>query len=124
MAQDDRATSHFRRSRRQPVEMRIRYRRNEPGSTLEHAATTSDLGLGGAFIRTDRPLPIGTPVLLLLDSPTSWDPLQLEAEVRWVSEGNGSDPPGFGIRFDHLSGTQATALYELIEASGYAEPEE
>lgn len=124
---------HFRRSARTPIELRVCFRRDEPGSALEKAGRISDLGMGGAFVHSDRPPPIGTPIVVTLQAPTAWDPLELPAEVRWVSDGRvaagpgPSEPPGggpgFGLEFRRLAPAQATALYELLATSGFAEKE-
>ena len=112
---------HFRRVRRQPMSIQVRYRRDEEGATMEHTGTTSDLGLGGAFVEAERPPPTGAKVLLIVKMATAWDPLELHGEVRWVVENQPGQATGFGIRFHQLSGPQATALYELVHASAYPE---
>jgi Tfp pilus assembly protein PilZ len=80
----------------------------------------SDVGVGGAFVATETRLPIGSRVRVILSSPTAWDPIEVAATVRWISE-PGSAPEGFGIRFEALSGREAAALYELVHVSAYAE---
>ena len=112
--------SHFRAGRRQSVSLRIRYR---AGSALEHDATTADLSLGGAFVETPRPPTVGTRVVLVLTTPTAWDPLEIPCSVRWVGDGSDGRPLGFGVKFRNLSAGQASALHELIQAMGYAETE-
>jgi uncharacterized protein (TIGR02266 family) len=115
---------HYRSGRRQPVALSLRYRRDEQGAALVQHGTTSDLGLGGAFIETDRPMPVGARVILIFTAPTAWEPLEVPAEVRWVSDGSGEEPVGFGVRFHSLGGATATALYELVHASAYPEGSE
>lgn len=117
-------SAHFRRARRQPVSLRVRFRKDEPGAALEHVGTLGDLGVGGAFVATEAVLPVGARVRLLLSTPTAWDPIEVPATVRWVSEGGGGEPAGFGVRFEALSGREATALYELVHASAYVEDAE
>lgn len=111
---------HFRQARRQPVSLPVRFRKDEPGATLLHEGRMSDVGMGGAFIATDSRLPEGARILLSISAPTAWDPLEVPATVRWSSAG-GSDEGGFGVRFESLSGKEATALYELVHASAYSE---
>ncbi len=95
--------------------------RDEPGAVLEQEGCTSDLGLGGAFVETDRPPPVGAWIQLKLTSPTAWDPLVLRCHVRWVDEARGDRRAGFGAKFESLGRAQATALYELLQAVGFAE---
>ncbi len=110
--------AHFRRAARTAIELVVHYRRDEPGATLEKAGRIADLGMGGAFVHTERPPGVGTPVLLRLAAPTAWDPLELVAEVRWVSA---ALPRGFGVAWSGLSPAQANALYELVVAGGFSE---
>lgn len=115
---------HFRRSRRQPVSIRVRFRRDTPGSTLVLDGLLGDLSVQGAFVETRHPLPEGSRVRLEFSSPTAWEPIEVGATVRWVSDGTGSEPVGFGVRFESLTPHEATALYELVHASAYAESPE
>jgi Tfp pilus assembly protein PilZ len=122
-------SEHFRRSARAAIELRVCFRRDEPGSALEKAGLIADLGMGGAFVQSERPPAIGTPIVLTLQAPTAWDPLELPAEVRWVSgEGEAAAPAGlgrgFGLKFRSLAPTQAAALYELLSSAGFAEERE
>ncbi|MDQ3037821.1 MAG: PilZ domain-containing protein [Myxococcota bacterium] len=128
--------AHFRRSARAAIELRVCFRRDEPGSALEKAGRIADLGMGGAFVQSERPPAIGTPIVLTLQAPTAWDPLELPAEVRWTSDDDaagamtraGAIPAGFGrgfgLKFRALAPTQAAALYELLSSAGFGEREE
>ncbi|MCB9615548.1 MAG: PilZ domain-containing protein [Sandaracinus sp.] len=109
---------HFRRGGRQPVRLRIRFR---VGAALEQEGTTNDVSMGGAFVETRRPPSVGQTVELELVSPTAWDPLKIPALVRWSSDGSDGRAIGFGVRFDELTRGQASALHELLQASGYLE---
>jgi len=110
---------HHRRERRQPLALEIRYQRDRDGATLIHRGRTSDLGLGGAFVEAESSPPIGTRLTVTVMAPTAWDPLEIEAEVRWINDGTDGEAAGFGVRFASLSGPQATALYELINHSAF-----
>ncbi|MEM9067726.1 MAG: PilZ domain-containing protein [Myxococcota bacterium] len=108
---------HFRRGGRRPVALRVRFR---AGEALEHDGTTVDISLGGAFIET-RSLPdVGQDIVLHLDSPTAWDTLEIACRVRWVSDGSDGRGHGFGVKFEGLSGSQSTALYELLQATEFS----
>jgi type IV pilus assembly protein PilZ len=67
---------------------------------------TKNISKGGTFIRTTKPLDVGTEFLFVLSLPSSDEPLTLNGEVKWVVTEEQSDvdhPPGMGIkfRFDH-----------------------
>jgi Tfp pilus assembly protein PilZ len=122
---------HFRRSARIAIDLRVSFRRDASGSALEKAGRIADLGMGGAFVESERPPPVGTEIVLTLQAPTAWDPLELPAEVRWIHDGQGESErdagaegglgAGFGLSFRALSKTQAAALYELITSTGFSE---
>ena len=104
-----------------PLEMRLRFR---TGAALEHDGTTVDLGLGGAFVRT-RHLPnVGEDVVVVLPTPTAWDPLELAGRVRWVHDGQAGRERGFGVKFGELDGTRAAALHELLQANAFVDEDE
>ena len=98
------------------MELSVHFRRDAPGTAFEKAGKVADLGMGGAFIHTERPPAIGARILVTLAAPTAWDPLELPAEVRWLGR---DGEPGFGARFVSLSAPQAAALYALLAAAGY-----
>lgn len=105
---------HFRRTARQPIELSVRFRRER--EEAEHAGRLVDLGLGGAQIHCDIPPSVGSPLRILLTSPSAWDPLDLPGSVRWIDDTKRT----FGVAFDALSSSQAAALYELLSASRFA----
>jgi hypothetical protein len=88
---------------------------------MEQEGTTNDVSMGGAFIETRRPPSQGLPLELKLVSPTAWDPLVLPCHVRWTSDGADGRAIGFGVRFEGLTRGQASALHELLQATGYLE---
>lgn len=115
-------TSHFRRGGRAPIELRVRWRRRDVGATLEQEGTTSDVGMGGAYVRAHRLPEQGERVVLTLVAPSAWDPLEIHAVVRWVREAEGGAIGGFGVEFGKLTEPQASALYDLLQTIEYAEP--
>lgn len=114
--------SHFRKGGRRRLALRVRYRLGR-GRALEHGGMISDLGVGGAFMEVEHPPPVGTRLILTLDSPTSWEPLELPAEVRWVGSTDDGGARGCGVRFVRVPGSTAAALYELIHANAFAAAE-
>ncbi len=112
MAMDD----HYRSEQRRPVEMPVRFR---AGEALLRRGHTVDLGIHGAFIACEYPPEKGAELELELRSPTAWDPLRIACEVRWVSQ----RPSGFGVHFENLSATQASALYDFLQSLDYGDDE-
>jgi len=86
---------------RAPIELKVTYKRL---NTFFHDYTRN-ISKGGTFIRTPRPLGIGTEFLFKLLVPELLDPLTLRGRVQWVvnEEDAGKDPerpdPGMGIQF-------------------------
>jgi len=74
-------------------------------------AYTRNIGVGGAFVVTSRPVRPGVPLTLSLHIPTAGPPLEIQGEVRWNSAPH-EEMPGMGIRFDSL---EVEALLQLNE---------
>jgi uncharacterized protein (TIGR02266 family) len=73
----------------------VRYRRADV--TEWTSADTRNIGVGGAFIATATPLPVGTPLVVELTVPTSDRKFELTALVRWANDSG--DDPGMGVQF-------------------------
>lgn len=115
------AAPHFRKASRQQMALKVKFRRVDGRGALEEAAMTSDFGIGGVFVETDRVLPPGTRLQITLSAPTAWDPLELGGVVRWSSSGENGRTRGMGVEFQGLTPVQSEALYALVHASGYGE---
>jgi len=85
---------------------------------------TRNISMGGTFIKTSKPLEVGTQFLFKLMIPTLREPLVLRGEVRWIlhegekriGEGpDGADEPGMGIRFIYDSDDQRAAVEREVE---------
>src|SRR5262245_49518549 len=66
---------------------------------------TENLSSGGTFVATNRQLPVGTQVQLVLGFPGLLAPIAIEGTVKWTRD----EPAGAGIEFapgparDHLA---------------------
>lgn len=89
---------------RGPIELKVEYKRL---NTFFYDYT-KNISKGGTFIKTDRPLDIGTAFLFRLVVPVAAAPIELRGEVRWVIKPGEAAPPtangdpgepGMGIRF-------------------------
>ena len=108
-----------RREARAPIELKVEYKRL---NTFFYDYT-KNISKGGTFIKTEKPLDIGTIFLFKLMIPSRDAPLALRGEVRWVIK-DGSPPPpdlpadhepGMGIRFVYEATDQRRALEEIVE---------
>jgi hypothetical protein len=100
--------AHFRAHARWGVELPAELRQ---GETL-HGARVVDLGLGGAGLLVSAQLSLEHLVVLRVETPNLWDPLELVAWPRWAY-GTG---PAFriGVAFDHRDARALRSLAELL----------
>ena len=64
---------------------------------------TSNISLGGMFVRSSSPLAIGTRFRLRFRLPGRERPIETYAFVRWISDAEENDDhAGMGIQFDDL----------------------
>jgi Arc/MetJ family transcription regulator len=78
------------------------------------AVQTLDLSSHGAFVRTARPLPVGSVLRVALHRGAQRNPLVLDAEVVRVGTQREGRAPGLGLRFTDLSDIDVTSLQALI----------
>jgi Tfp pilus assembly protein PilZ len=110
---------HFRKDGRRPLSLPVQVRQGHATDASPYQAELIDLGMGGAFVCTETPAPIGTALVLTISAPTAWEPLEVNAEVRWLGDDSPDRPQGFGVHFLPMNSTEAAALYDLIQAIGY-----
>ena len=111
------AENDRRREARAPIELKVEYKRL---NTFFYDYT-KNISKGGTFIKTEKPLGIGTIFLFKLVIPAQAEPLALRGEVRWiVKEGEPLPPqappghePGMGIKFVYDSADQRRDLEAL-----------
>ncbi len=104
-----------RQAARAPIELKVDYKK----LNSFFADYTKNISKGGTFIKTKKPLPIGTRFLFKLTVPQREAPFELLGEVVW-SQTEGEEP-GMGIRFiysnDHQRGDFELVVEELMSAS-------
>ncbi len=104
---------------RAPIELKVEYKR----LNTFFADYTRNISRGGTFIRTTRPLPIGTEFLFKLFVPQMGEPLRVQGEVQWiiteadVAEGRAPEggEPGMGIRFTYRQGSTQEEIDRVVE---------
>jgi len=108
-----------RREARAPIELKVEYKRL---NTFFYDYT-KNISKGGTFIKTDKPLDIGTIFLFKLMLPAQASPITLRGEVRWVVKEGEPLPPGvpagheagMGIKFVYDTADQRRELEQLVE---------
>lgn len=76
---------------------------------------TIDLSTSGAFVRTNRPLPVGAIVSVAFNRGTDRNPLTLDAEVVRSGTTDGGRQRGIAVRFRDVSDIDEALLADLIE---------
>jgi type IV pilus assembly protein PilZ len=107
--------AELRTAARAPIKLRVDYER----MNSFFADYTKNISKGGTFIKTARPLPIGTPFAFSLSVPALSEPVQLKGEVTWVmtpdvAARNGEDA-GMGIRFIFEEESARVEFETLVE---------
>jgi type IV pilus assembly protein PilZ len=77
-----------------------------------------DLGTGGVFIQTPKPLPTGSSIDLTFTIPDSKETLIAKGTVIWVQSPVGDRKdlvPGMGIQFKGFSGEQRRLLEDFVQ---------
>jgi type IV pilus assembly protein PilZ len=113
---------------RPPIELKVEYKK----LNSFFADFTRNISKGGTFIRTERPLKVGTEFVFKLVVPHRPGPFVLHGRVAWVHGSEGTLVPvpvgerGMGITFlydddaqrrvfeDEVEGMMRTALGDLI----------
>jgi type IV pilus assembly protein PilZ len=106
---------HFRA----PIELKVEYKK----LNTFFADYTKNICKGGTFIRTKKPLDIGTEFLFKLSVPNLTEPLALRGQVKWVMREGEPPPegvpeghePGMGIRFIYENDEQREAVEKTVE---------
>ena len=105
----------LRTSYRAPLKLRVDYER----MNSFFADYTKNISKGGTFIKTPRPLPIGSRCQFSFTLPALSDPLVLEGEVTRVvtpEEAQArSDDAGMGLRFVFKDAAAQKEFEDLVE---------
>lgn len=85
---------------RAPIELKVEYRR----LNTFFADYTKNISKGGTFIKTRKPLKIGTNFIFKLFVPSLDEPIALNGKVQWIVNPGEEEPgeqPGMGIEFEY-----------------------
>ncbi|MDP3156479.1 MAG: TIGR02266 family protein [Archangium sp.] len=109
MVADQKAGPEDREHFRAPIELKVDYKK----LNSFFADYTKNISKGGTFIKTKKPLPIGTRFLFKLSVPQRPAPFELIGEVVWAA--NDGDEPGMGIKFVYSDDSQRTDFETVVE---------
>jgi type IV pilus assembly protein PilZ len=113
-AEEPRSTE-LRASVRRPIELKVEYKR----LNTFFADYTKNISRGGTFIKTGRPLPIGTEFLFKLFVPSLAEPLTIHGEVQRIvtaADVRPGEDPGMAIRFVYREGDPQAEIARIVEA--------
>src|SRR6476659_9231185 len=94
---------------RVPIELRVEYKK----LNTFFADYTKNICKGGTFIRTKKPLDIGTIFLFQLTVPKLKEPIAIRGEVKWIKRDGEPSPPG--VAEDHEAGMGIRFIYDTSE---------
>jgi type IV pilus assembly protein PilZ len=119
MEQDMDDSADRRSEPRTPIELKVEYKK----LNTFFADYTKNICKGGTFIKTRKPLDVGTEFIFKLAIPRLKEPLSIRGQVRWVKREGEPSPegvpenhePGMGIRFIYADQDQRNAIEGAVE---------
>ncbi len=103
-----------RGGRRAAIELAVEYKR----VNTFFSDYTKNISRGGTFIRTEKPLTIGTEFVFALTVPLLAEPLRLRGRVKWVvftDVATEQSPPGMGIEFVYRDDAERAGTEQIVE---------
>ena len=113
---DSRRPDDRRFDDRAAITLRVDYKR----LNTFFADYTKNISKGGTFIRTSKPLEVGTEFVFVLSFPGREEQLKLNGKVMWITSDAEADeardrPPGMGIRFMFKADGEQQAIHDIVE---------
>ena len=113
---DTQDSDERRSDMRRPIELKVEYKR----LNTFFADYTKNISRGGTFIKTARPLPIGTEFLFKLYIPGRGEPLTIHGEVQRIVtgqdiDGDGTPDQGMAIKFVYRQGDAQAEIARVVE---------
>jgi type IV pilus assembly protein PilZ len=99
---------------RAPIELKVEYRR----LNTFFADYTRNISRGGTFIKTQKPLNVGTEFLFKLLVPTLEQPIVLKGSVQWIvtsEQATEDEPAGMGIKFIYANQQERSLVEQKVE---------
>lgn len=97
--------------------MAVKFRPEGAPPSDATGAHTHDIGVGGAYIATDRPAAVGSRLEVEIEVPDPGSPIALSAEVRWVANADrliAGREAGMGVKFAALDVDALLALSDFF----------
>ncbi len=112
----DSSSDERRSDVRRPIELKVEYKR----LNTFFADYTKNISRGGTFIKTRRPLPIGTEFLFKLYVPGRGEPLTIHGQVQRIVtdvdvDHDGTPDEGMAIKFVYREGDPAAEIARIVE---------
>jgi type IV pilus assembly protein PilZ len=107
-------SSERRRDVRAPIELQVEYKR----LNSFFADYTRNISRDGMFIKTQKPLGIGTEFVFKLQVPQLDAPLELHGRVQWTvkpEQATAEQEPGMGIGFIYESEAERQRVLAIVE---------
>jgi type IV pilus assembly protein PilZ len=96
---------------RSPIELKVEYKR----LNTFFADYTKNISRGGTFIKTTRPLPVGTEFLFKLFVPGRDEPLTIHGEVQRIIDEAAGEESGMAIKFVYREGDPQAEIARIVE---------
>jgi len=103
-----------RAAARAAIELSVEYKR----LNTFFADYTRNISKGGTFIRTDRPLDVGTEFIFALTIRGLEEPLRLRGRVKWIvapPDATDDSPAGMGIEFQYADDEERHSTEAIVE---------
>ena len=97
---------------RNPIELKVEYKR----LNTFFADYTKNISRGGTFIKTTRPLPVGTEFLFKLYVPGRDEPLTIHGEVQRIIDESADEDAGMAIKFVYREGDPQAEISRIVES--------
>ncbi len=99
---------------RAAIQLRVDYKR----LNTFFADYTKNISKGGTFIRTTKPLDVGTEFVFVLSVPSHNKQLELKGEVVWIvteEKATSDNPAGMGIKFKFTDDAERDKVDDFVE---------
>lgn len=107
-------SSERRRETRAPIELKVEYKR----LNSFFADYTRNISRDGMFIKTEKPLGIGTEFVFKLQVPQLDNPLELHGRVQWTvkpEQASEEQEAGMGIGFIYENEAERQRVMAIVE---------
>jgi type IV pilus assembly protein PilZ len=114
LEEDEKEAAERRSAERHSITLRVDYKR----MNTFFADYAKNISKGGTFIRTAKPLDVGTEFVFVLSIPDQAHQVQLKGQVMWtVDERSATDdqPAGMGIRFKFDDDAERGRLDDFVQ---------